>query len=95
MEFNFYIGKYPTQDGVHLDLSCRVGNKTSKVKIHFASIPALCDALINADIPHSQVKDIRRCLERGHAWGNDQMELRDEDLACLGVTYSNSELRFA
>jgi hypothetical protein len=95
MEFDFYIGKYPSQDGVYLDLSCRVGNKISKEKIHFASISALCDALINADIPHLQVTDIRRCLEIGHAWESDQMELRNEDLACLGVTYLNSELRFA
>jgi hypothetical protein len=93
MKLGSYIGRYASQDGVHLDLSCRVDDKISKVKIHFASISALCDALISADIPHLEVTHIRRGLEIGHAWGSDQMELRNEDLACLGVTYSNSELR--
>jgi hypothetical protein len=92
---NLYFGKYPNQDGVHLDLSCPSGNRISKVKIPFGNISALCNALINADIPYVQVKAIRRCLTIGRACECDQIELRHEDLACLGVANSNSQFVFS
>jgi hypothetical protein len=88
MDFDVYISKYADREGFLLTMKI-LPSKMRTVRIHFASLSGLCDALIAADLPPSTIKEVRSMS--GHAYSPiEGWNISDEDLHRL-VTHPQGQ----